>query len=117
MPLLFYNHCDYMYEDKNGQKKLSDKVGEIVDKYDYMFVREDQLAKSVSAAYNTDIKVDVKDGEIKISSKVRNDSRRLYDKDYTDCVGVRIVFADKVKASDHSIRRLLLKRESRKVST
>ena len=100
MPLLFYNHCDYMYEDEDGQKKLSDKVGEIVDKYDYMFVREDQLAKSVSAAYNTDIKVDAENGKIRISSKVRNDSRRLYDKTYTDCVGVRIVFADGVKASD-----------------
>ena len=102
MPLLFYNHCDYMYEDEDGQERLSDKVGEIVDKYDYMFVREDQLAKSVSAAYNTDIKVDVTDGGIKISSNVRNDSRRLYDKDYTDCVGVKIVFADKVKASDYT---------------
>ena len=88
MPLLFYNHCDYMYEDTKGQKKLSDKVGDIVDKYDYMFVREDQLAKAVSASMNTDIKVDMTDGEIKISKAVRNDARRLYDEDYTDCVGV-----------------------------
>ncbi|MBQ3124298.1 MAG: hypothetical protein IJC09_02595 [Clostridia bacterium] len=99
MPLLFYNHCDYMYEDTKSQKKLSDKVGELVDKYDYVFVREDQLAKSVSAAYNTDIKASVKDGVIKISDKVRNENRRLYDEDYTDCIGVRIVFADKEKAS------------------
>ena len=99
MPLLFYNHCDYMYDDAKGQKKLSDKVGEIVDKYDYMFVREDQLAKSVSAALNTSINADIKDGVITISKYVRNKNRRLYDENYTDCVGVRIVFADKVEAS------------------
>ncbi len=99
MPLLFYNHCDYMYDDADGQKKMSDKVGEIVDKYDYMFVREDQLAKAVSAAFNTSIKADMNDGVITISKRVRNDSRRLYDENFTDCIGVRIVFADNVKAS------------------
>ena len=102
MPLLFYNHCDYMYEDLDGQKKLSDKVGELVDKYDYMFVREDQLAKAASAAYNTDIKADISDdGKIIISKSVRDSSRRLYDKRYTDCIGVRIVFADNVDASKY----------------
>ncbi len=94
MPLLFYNHCDYMYEDTDSQKKLSDKVGDIVDKYDYMFVREDQLAKAVSASMNTDIKADMTDGEIIISKSVRNDARRLYDEDYTDCVGVRVIFEE-----------------------
>ena len=103
MPLLFYNHCDYMYEDFDGQKKLSDKVGELVDKYGYMFVREDQLAKATSAAYNTDIKADISDdGRIIISKSVRDSSRRLYDEKYTDCIGVRIVFADSVDASQYS---------------
>ena len=96
MPLLFYNHCDYMYNDEDEQKKLSDKVGDVVDKYDYMFVREDQLAKAVSAAYNTDIKVDYKDGKIKISSSVRDESRRLYDERYTNSVGVKIIFDDDI---------------------
>lgn len=116
MPLLFYNHCDYMYEDVNGQKNMSDKVGELVDKYDYMFVREDQLAKSVSAAYNTDIKVAMKDGVITLSTKVRNDSRRLYDKNYTDCVGVKIVFADKEKASDYKTDASVYKSEKNTLS-
>lgn len=102
MPLLFYNHCDYMYDDVKGQKKLSDKVGEIVDKYDYMFVREDQLAKSVSAAYNTDINADINDGKIRISSSVRNADRRLFDENYTNCVGVRVVFADNEDANNYT---------------
>lgn len=101
MPLLFYNHCDYMYDDKNGQKKLSDKVGELVDKYDYMFVGEDQLAKAVSASYNTDIRVDCDGSVITVSKSVRNTERKLYDEDYTDCVGVRIIFADDEKASEY----------------
>ena len=61
-----------------------------------MFVREDLLAKAVSASMNTDIKVDMADGEIIISKSVRNDARRLYDEDYTDCVGVRVIFAEDV---------------------
>ncbi len=101
MPLLFYNHCDYMYAQENSQKELSRKVGEIVNKYDYMFVREDQLAKAVSAMYNTDIKVDCTDGKIKISSEVRDENRRLYMSAYTDCVGVKIVFADDEDADEY----------------
>ena len=111
MPLLFYNHCDYMYEDEKGQEAMADKVGELVDKYDYMFVREDQLAKSVSASYNTDIKVDATDGVIRISKSVRDTQRRLYDEHYTDCVGVRVVFSDGVSAEDFITDASVYKRE------
>lgn len=100
MPLLFYNHCDYMYEDKNGQKKIADKVGKLTNKYDYMFVREDQLAKSVAAAYSAEVRADCQNGVIKLSTNCVNRGR-LYDEDYSDCIGVRIVFADGVKASDY----------------
>ncbi len=117
MPLLFYNHCDYMYDDEKSQRKLSDKVGELVDKYDYMFVREDQLAKAVSAAYNTSIKADMADdGTITVSSVVRNDQRRLYDERYTDCVGVRIVFADDVKADKYTTNADVYKSEGNALS-
>ena len=101
MPLLFYNHCDYMYDDRDGQKLMSDKVGELVDEYDYMFVREDQLAKSVFASYNSDIKADMKDGEITVSKTDRDVSKRLYDEKFASCVGVKIIFGDGVSASEY----------------
>lgn len=101
MPLLFYNHCDYMYENEQSQTEISDKVGELVDEYDYMFVREDQLAKSVFAAYNAEIKADMEDGVIKITSTARDTSKRLYDERYANSVGVKIIFA-KDSASSYS---------------
>ncbi len=116
MPLLFYNHCDYMYNDAKSQKKLSDKVGEIVDKYDYMFVREDQLAKAVCASLNTSIKVDEADGVITISKSVRNEGRKLYDENFSDCVGVRIVFADNVKADKYTTDAAAYKAEGNTLS-
>jgi hypothetical protein len=93
MPLLFYNHCDYIYSNSEEQLIAVDKVGEVVDTYNYVFVGEDQMAKSVSAAYNSDIKAYLDNGKITLTSKVRDESIGLYDKRYTDCVGVKIVFA------------------------
>lgn len=101
MPLLFYNHCDYMYESTDEQKKVSDRVGEIVDEYDYMFVREDQLAKIVSAAYNIDIKAGLTEDGIYILGSVRDTSRGLYDENYSKNIGVKVVFADNVNADDY----------------
>lgn len=101
MPLLFYNHCDYIYEDENGQQKMADKVGEVTDKYGYSFVREDQLAKAVTAAYNSDIKIDCDDGKIKISASTRDTGRRLYDEDYAKSVGVKLIFADDKTAAEY----------------
>lgn len=102
MPLLFYNHCDYMYDDLESQLTAADKVEKITDEYGYVFVREDQMAKAVSAAYNVDVKADMTDGVIRISGTVRDENRRLYDENYTDCVGVRVVFADGVDAEDYT---------------
>ncbi len=99
MPLLFYNHCDYMYEAEESQKALADKVGAIVNEYDYMFVREDQLAKLTAAAYNAEIDAGLTDDGIYISSTVRDTGRGLYDEKYSEAVGVKVVFADGTDAN------------------
>lgn len=101
MPLLFYNHCDYIYESEDSQKTVSDKVGEVVNEHEYMFVREDQLAKATAATYNAEIKADMTEGEIYISSAVRDEDRGLYDENYSDSVGVKVVFADGTDANDY----------------
>ncbi len=101
MPLLFYNHCDYMYEAEDSQKALADKVGAVVNEYDYMFVREDQLAKLTAATYNTDIDAGLVDGGIYISATVRDTSRGLYDEKYSESVGVKVVFPDGTDANDY----------------
>ena len=104
MPMLFYNHCDYIY-DKEGsteQKTAIKKVSKLVDDYDYMFVSEEQMAKAVAAAYNTELKAELRDGKIILSSEVKDMARGLYDPDFAESVGVRIVFADGKKAKDYS---------------
>ncbi len=94
MPLLFYNHCDYMYESPESQMAASDRVGELVNTYDYMFMREDQLAKAVCAAYNTDFKVDTTKAGIFITATSRDCNKALYDEKFAGSVGVKVVFAD-----------------------
>lgn len=102
MPMLFYNHCDYIYDDEAGQSEAVEKVGELVDSYGYLFAGEDMLAKFVSASYNSDISAQ-KDGDrIIISASVRDKSRTLYDPDCAECIGVRVVFSDGVSAEDYS---------------
>ena len=102
MPLLFYNHCDYIYSNSEDQLNAVDKVGEIVDTYNYVFVGEDQMAKSVSASYNSDIRAYVSDGNITITSTVRDENIGLYDKKYTDCVGVKVVFPSDDSAGNYT---------------
>ena len=104
MPMLFYNHCDYIYDKSESpeQKMAIDKVEKLVDEYDYMFVKEDQMAKAVAASYNTEVKAELRNGEIIISGEARDLSRGLYDPDFSTCVGVRVLFADGVKAEDYA---------------
>lgn len=102
MPMLFYNHCDYIYDDENEQDEAVSKVAELVKKYGYLFTGEDVMARLVSAAYNSDIKAQLDGDKILISAGVRDTSRRLYDADCADCIGARIVFADRLSAEDYT---------------
>ncbi len=102
MPLLFYNHCDYIYEQSDAQAAAVDKVAQVVNDYEYVFVGEEQMAKTVSAAYNMDINAEIKDGSIIIGGTVRDKSRGLYDEDYSNAVGVRVVFADGINAEEYT---------------
>lgn len=104
MPMLFYNHCDYVYDAELGKEQLemADKVEELTEKYNYMFVREDQMAKAAAAVYNTDIKAELKDNAIVISGSVRDEGAGLYDERYADSVGVKLVFAYGIRAEDYS---------------
>ncbi|MGN0163238.1 MAG: FG-GAP repeat domain-containing protein [Candidatus Ornithomonoglobus sp.] len=104
MPMLFYNHCDYIYEASEEQVAAVKKVGQLVDDYDYMFVGENQMAKAVAAAYNTDVEAVRNDnGDIVISGSVRDTERGLYDEKFSDCVGVKVVFGENDSTENYSI--------------
>lgn len=104
MPMLFYNHCDYIYDkgERTEQKKAINKVSKLVDDYDYVFVTEGQMAKAVAASYNTEVKAEIRNGDIIISGEVKDLSRDLYDTDFADSVGVKVIFADSKKAEDYT---------------
>lgn len=101
MPMLFYNHCDYIYRRTEEQYEAIDKVDELVDTYDYVFVTEKQMAMAVSAAYNTQISARVNGSDIIVTGTVRDKNRGLYNEAYTNSVGVRIVFANDVNGDSY----------------
>ena len=101
MPMLFYNHCDYIYADEREQDGAVEKVGELVKRYGYLFTGEDVMARMVCVAYNSDIRAQLDGDRILISAAVRDSSRRLYDEDCAGCIGARVVFADRVSAEDY----------------
>lgn len=93
IPLLFYNHCDYIYKNEDNQEEQIQKVDKIVSENGYTFVGEDQLAKAVTAAYSTKVTAK-RDGEKIIISAIPYDKHsKLYDDKYADCTGVKVVFA------------------------
>lgn len=53
VPILFYNHCDYVYREQDSEEEKIKKVDTLVDDYGYNFVQENQLAKMTAAAYNS----------------------------------------------------------------
>lgn len=116
MPMLFYNHCDYIYSQSESQEAAVDKVAQVTEDYGYVFVGENQMAKAVSAAYNTDIKAELlADGNIRISGAVRDTSRKLYDEKYSKTVGVKVVFADGENAENYSFDSAVGRRENNAV--
>ena len=92
VPLLFYNHCDYIYSDEENQEEQIKKVDKITGENGYLFVGEDQLAKAVTAAYAVKVHARREDGKIILSAETSDKHSPLYDKRYADCTGVKVVF-------------------------
>lgn len=95
VPVLLYDHCDYIYDDQAEQEEQMQKVNEFVQAYDYSFVGEDQMAKAVAAAYNTHVDAKWESGELKIQAKEASFIKPLlYDENYQNSVGVKVIFSD-----------------------
>ena len=100
LPIAEYYHCDFTYEDEAPGRQMIQVVSDYRDQHQYNFVKEDQLMKAAAAAYNSRIlTVPGEDGWISLSSRETKKGFDLYDKNYQDCVGVRIDFAENVDVS------------------
>ena len=103
LPLLFYNHCDYVYRERDEEEKKIKKADRIVNDYGYNFVMENQLAKMSAAAMNNLVRAKWTDDTLLLSASARSYDKPLYDKDYQKCCGVRIIFADNVNAEEFGV--------------
>lgn len=95
VPVLLYDHCDYIYNDPDEQEEQMKKVNRFVEAYEYSFVGEDQMAKAVAAAYNTHVAAKWEKGELKIQAREASFIKPLlYNKNYQNSVGVKVIFSD-----------------------
>lgn len=103
LPLLFYNHCDYVYREQENEEAKIKEADSLVKDYGYNFVQENQLAKMAAAALNTHVNAKWENDALYLSSKSRSDDIPLYDKAYQNAAGVKIIFADGVSADEFNV--------------
>ncbi len=115
LPISIYYHCDFAYKDPNAARETVERVQKYVSDNDYAFVREDQLMKAAAASYNAKVRVKNDDGKIEISQKASKKGFGLYNKNYQKAVGVKIEFAEGVKAEDFLIDANVWRRDGNSV--
>lgn len=94
MPLLFYNHCDYVYKNREAEEEKIQKVDMLVNDYGYNFAQENQLAKMTAASLNCKVTAKKDENGLHLSQTVKSKDIPLYDEKYQNAVGVKIVFAN-----------------------
>ncbi len=94
LPISVYYHCDLMYKNPQNTENCIKRIQQFVDSNGYTFVREDQLMKAIAAAYNSNVKVSKSRQGYKISAKKTDRGFDLYDKDFQNCVGIKIELAE-----------------------
>lgn len=103
VPLLFYNHCDYVYREQESEEEKIKKVDTLVNDYGYNFVQENQLAKMTAAAYNTRVNAKWENDGLSLSAETKETDIPLYDKNYQSSVGVKIIFPSGVTADEFNV--------------
>lgn len=103
VPLLFYNHCDYVYREQEAETEKIIKADNLVNDNGYNFVQENQLAKMTAAAYNTRVNAKWENDTLYLSAHEKSRDIPLYDKNYQKAVGVKVIFADDVIADEFNV--------------
>lgn len=103
LPLLFYNHCDYVYREQESEENKIKKVDSLVKDYGYSFVQENQLAKMTAAAFNTKVSTSGTADNLTLKASSKNDKLPLYDKRYQRSAGVKIILAEGNLAEEYNV--------------
>ena len=85
-----------------NERKIK-KVDTLVDDYGYNFVQENQLAKMTAAAYNSRVSAKWDNDTLYLSAAAKNEDIPLYDKNYQNSTGVKVIFADGVTVDEFNI--------------
>ncbi|MCH5185821.1 MAG: VCBS repeat-containing protein [Oscillospiraceae bacterium] len=104
VPMLLYEHCDYIYRNVEDAENKVRSVDESVRAEGYIFMQENQLAKATVAAYNTTVKAKWEGNSLKLDANTRNEDIPLYDKNYQNSVGVKVVFPTGVSAETFDVK-------------
>ena len=101
IPLEIYYQAELDLKDIEKEKVVK-RISNFVEKNNYNFVREDQLIKAASAAYNSDVDTKQVKGSITLKSKAKNQELELYDEKYEKSTGVRVSFSNEYDLSNVS---------------
>ena len=94
IPLEIYYHPDFAYQDIKKEEDVVKRISNFVDGNGYNFVREDQLIKASSAAYNSEVDIKQDKDSITLKSKGKNSELELYDENYQKSTGVKVSFSE-----------------------
>lgn len=103
VPLLFYNHCDYVYREQAGEEEKIKKADSLVKDWDYNFVQENQLAKMTAAAFNTHVSAGKNGDTISFYAAEKTNNLPLYDKNYQRAAGVKVILGEGESAEEYNV--------------
>lgn len=103
MPLMIYEHCDYIYREYNQAEEKVRNVGELAREGGYIFMQENQLVKAAAAAYGTGVQAKWEGNSLKLSAYTKSSEGRLYDENYRNVVGVKVIFPDGFSADKFNV--------------
>lgn len=100
LPISVYYHCDLMYQNPDSARNTVERVADFVKINSYTFVREDQLMKAISAAYNIKLSAEKTADGIKLTAAAQDTDFPLYSKSFQNTVGIKAEFAEGVSAEN-----------------
>ena len=98
MPLSMYFHCDLIYKSAEGSENAVARAGNFRRYNFYNFVREDQMAKAMAAAYNTRVTAQAEGADgltLRLTAQTLSTDGALYDADYQAAAAVRVALSDR----------------------
>lgn len=109
MPVCVFYHCDFIYESDEEARSYMEQLSDFWWQFGYNFAKEDQLMSATAAAYHLDAEVSGNglsvDSpiDITITPGVDETDFALYNEDYQNSSGVKIVFSENVDTSQMNI--------------